>query len=82
MSIVVMERSFDASVSDEELGKMKEATQVCLDLNDVTLVQVYASADRKRFICIFEAPDVATVRRAVDATNIPYERVWAGDTLQ
>jgi hypothetical protein len=81
MAIVIMERHFEEAPSDEEIASMKEVTITCLAVNDVTLEQVYASKDRHRFICVFEAGDTAAVVRSIDSTGIPYERVWAADTM-
>ena len=37
----------------------------------------YLSADRKRTISLYQAPDAESVRLALQAASVPVERVWA-----
>lgn len=81
MSTVVMERVFAEPPSDELLEKMKNATETCLEINGSTRLQTYASNDRKRFICVFEGPDLEAVRRAVESAGVTYESLWVANTF-
>lgn len=76
MSTVVMERVFAEPPSDEELERMKQRTDTCLEVNDATRIQTLASGDRKRFICIFEGRDLESVRRAIESAGVTYESMW------
>jgi len=82
MSTVVMERLYDAPRSGDQIDEMNKAIGPCLEVNGVQHIQTIASADRTRFICIFEAPDAQTVRRAIDSSGVTYERIWAGDVFK
>jgi hypothetical protein len=81
MTTVIVEREFPDAVNDEALMTMKEATERCIALNDVKLTNIWGSTDRKRFICVLEGPDTEAVRRAIDSTEIPYERLYAVNVL-
>lgn len=76
MATVIMEMTLDAPASDEQIGKMKEATEVCFEMNDVTRKVTYYAPDRQRFVCVMEARDVETARRALESAKVPYERIW------
>lgn len=76
-----MERVFAVPPTDEELEAMKQRTEVCLEVNDATRVKTFASADRKRFICVFEGRDLESVRRAVESAGVEYERMWTATTF-
>jgi hypothetical protein len=76
MSLIVMERTSDAPVSDEQIEGMKKAAEACLEINDVVRKHTYLSADRRRFVCVFEARDVESVRRSLESAGIPYEHIW------
>ena len=81
MSTVVMERVFDVPPTDEELEKMKSATETCLEVNAATRLQTFASMDRKRFVCIFEGPDLEAVRRAIESAGVDYESMWVASVF-
>jgi len=81
MSTVVMEREFEQPPTDEELEKMKQTTEACLEVNDVTRLQTLASPDRKRCICIFEARDLESVRRAIESAKVDYVRMWSASVF-
>lgn len=76
MSTVVMERRFAVPPTDSELERMKSATETCLEVNAATRLQTFASHDRKRFVCVFEGPDLEAVRRAIESAGVEYENLW------
>ncbi|OFZ96716.1 MAG: hypothetical protein A3H35_07925 [Betaproteobacteria bacterium RIFCSPLOWO2_02_FULL_62_17] len=49
----------------------------CLVTPRVQRVRTYLSANRRRMISLYKAPDAESVRLALQAVNIPVERVWA-----
>jgi len=71
-----MERLYEQPVSDQQLESMRQATEPCFEINDVTRVQTLTSPDRKRFICIFKARDSESVRRAMESAGVKYDTVW------
>ena len=76
MPLFVMEKSFDEPATDELVEKMRKATEVCFEINDMSRKVTYASADRMRFICVMEARDLETARRALESARMNYERLW------
>jgi hypothetical protein len=74
---VVVERGFDEPVTVESLQAIEEAAAWCLDLHKVTFLRTYFSADRKRMLCLYRAPDAESVRLAQQQAGMPFQRVWA-----
>lgn len=81
MSTVVMERTQEQAVTDEQLEGMKEAAEACFEINNVKRLQTLLSADRKRFVCILDAPDVQAVTRSLDSAGISYDHVWSAESF-
>ncbi len=76
MSLVIMEKTFPEPASDELVDKMRQATEACFEINDMVRKVTYASADRLRFICVMEARDLETARRALESAGMTYDRLW------
>ena len=76
MPLFVMEKAFAEPATDELVEKMRKATEVCFEINDMARKVTYASADRLRFVCVMEARDLETARRALDSAGMSYERLW------
>ena len=76
MPQVVCERAFDAPVDFESVQAREDAAAWCLDQHGVRFVRTYFSLDRRRMICIYEAPDAESVRIANRVAGNPFERVW------
>lgn len=81
MSTIVMVRAETEPVSDEQLEGMKQAAETCFEINDVLRKETYLSSDRKRFVCICEARDVESVRRALESAGISYDQLWAASVF-
>jgi len=81
MAKVVLERSFEEPVTDEMIDGMKRTAESCLELNEVVREVTYLSADRKRFVCIFEAADIESVRRAMESAGMAYDDVFLATTF-
>lgn len=81
MAKIVVERLFEEPVEFETIQKMEEESQWCLDLYNVTFLHTYFAADRKRMICVYEAPDAEAVRSANRQAGVPVESVWSADVL-
>ena len=76
MALFVMEKTFSEPATDELVEKMRRATEVCFEINAMTRKVTYASADRLRFVCVMEARDLETARRALESAGMSYERLW------
>jgi hypothetical protein len=77
MPYVVLERSFDPPVTADKVRAGVAAAGWCMDLHRVRRVESYLSADGRRMICLFEAPDAEAVRQVLAQFGSPYERVWS-----
>jgi len=76
MPLVVMEKVFAEPASDALVDKMRQATEACFEINDMVRKVTYASTDRLRFICVMEARDLETARRALESAGMTYDRLW------
>jgi hypothetical protein len=74
---VVVERSFDAPASMDELQAREDAAAWCLEQHRVQFVRSLFSADRRRMVCLYRAPDAESVRLAQAQAGMPVDRVWA-----
>jgi hypothetical protein len=74
---VLVARRFGEPVDIETIQALEDAGQGCLDLHRVRFVRTYFSRDRKRMICLYEAPDAESVRIAQREAQMPVDRVWS-----
>lgn len=81
MARVIVEREFAEPVSFEEMAEREKAGAWCLAQHHVEYVKTYLSKDRRRMICVYEAPDAESVRIAQTKANMPFTRVWATDVI-
>lgn len=77
-----MERLYDEPQSQVRIDSMNRSIGVCLEVNGVTHLQTLADADRTRFVCLFEASDAETVRRAIESAGVAYQRIWPADVFK
>jgi hypothetical protein len=77
MAIVVLERSVKEPATEEYVEGMRQAAETCFEINDVVRKATYLSEDRRRFVCIFEARDVESVRRSLETVGMDYEHLYA-----
>ena len=74
MGMVVVERSFAEPVTFDDLQAMEDRSRPCLDVRGVRFIRTYFSRDRRRMICLYDAPDAASVRDAQAKAGLPFER--------
>ena len=82
MSHMIVETVFDPPTTDEDRDASAAKLHPCLDGNGVRWVRSFVSKDRRRGICIFEAPDADAVRTAYRSAGVVFERVWAADAIE
>jgi hypothetical protein len=82
LELVIVERSFGQPVEFEPLQAREEAGAWCLDLHRVHFLRTYFSADRCRMICLYEAPDAESVRRAQKQIEMPLDDVWTAELVE
>ena len=74
---VLVSRRFEEPVVFDEIQAAEQDGASCLLTHRVQRVRTYLSADRRRMISLYQAPDAESVRLALQAASIPVERVWA-----
>lgn len=73
---VVVERRFPSPVSFAEIQSLEAAAAWCLEQRQVLFLRSLFASDRKRMICLYQAPDAESVRLAQRQAGLPVERVW------
>ncbi|SIT53661.1 conserved hypothetical protein [Mesorhizobium prunaredense] len=81
MPRIIVERTFEAAFTQQELDAVEARMAPCLDLYDVRWIRSYWSSDRLRMICEYEAADIASVRNVQHEAEARFERAWAADVL-
>ncbi len=74
---VIVERRFDQPVEVADLQALEDAAAWCLELHQVTFLRTFFSADGKRMLCVYRAPDAESVRLAQQKAKMPVQRAWA-----
>ncbi len=77
MASVMVTRCFDESVVLDDIQAIEDAGIACLEMRDVTFVKTLFSTDRKRMMCLYQAPDAEAVREAQREAGMPVDQVWA-----
>ncbi len=81
MPHIIVERSFDTPLTEEDLKATEARMMPCLDLYRVRWIRSYWSADRRRMICEYEAPDAASVKSVQREADARFDRVWSAEVL-
>lgn len=82
MSLVAVERSFAEPVAFEEVQAAEDRSAWCLEAHGVRFLRTYFSRDRRRMICLYEAPDAESVRLAQEKAGLPFDRAWTATPLR
>jgi hypothetical protein len=76
---LVVEQIFPEPLSDEEHGRMGRRLDDCLAQHGARWMRSYLSADRRRMVCEFQAPDAEAVRVSYRSAGIAFERAWTAE---
>jgi hypothetical protein len=82
MTTVVVERTFAEPVAFEEIQAAEEGGASCLEAHGVRFLRTYFARDRRRMICLYDAPDAESVRLAERGAGVPFDRAWAARPLR
>ncbi|MBS9402288.1 DUF4242 domain-containing protein [Halomonas sp. TRM85114] len=74
---VLVERTFDEPVVLARIQAREDDEAACLQHHRVRFVRTFFARNRRRMICLYQAPDAESVRLAQRQAGIPFERVWA-----
>ena len=80
-SLALVGRRFDEPVTMESLQAIEYAHRNCLEGRRVRFLRSFFSVDRRRMLCLYEAPDAESVRLAQQQAGMPMETVWAVEYL-
>jgi hypothetical protein len=82
MSTVVVERAFGHPVAFEDVQAIEQRGAWCLEVHGVRFLRTYFSRDRRRMICLYEAPDAEAVRLAEEKAGVPFADAWSARVLR
>ena len=83
METIVVERVLDDPLDMEWLSTQRGQLVTCMQAHNVSLKHSYVSPDRKRMICIYEAPDAESVRLALRTAGVlPFDNAWKASILR
>ena len=81
MPRIIVERTFEAPLSQEDLTATETRMAPCLGLYRVRWIRSYWSADRRRMICEYDAPDAQSVRSVQREAEAKFDQIWPADVL-
>ncbi|HTU02168.1 MAG TPA: DUF4242 domain-containing protein [Candidatus Sulfotelmatobacter sp.] len=81
MPHIIVERTFESPLTNEELRVVEKRMGRCLDLYRVRWIRSFWSADKRRMLCEYEAPDAASVRKVQHEAEAKFDRIWVAEVL-
>lgn len=81
MAILIVETNYETPLTDEEHARLGQRLDPCLETHGAHWVRTYLSADRRRTVCEFEAPDAEAVRDSYRMATVGFDRVWTAGWL-
>jgi len=60
----------------QKIQDIENAGIGCLESRNVRFIRTFFSADQKRMICLYAAPDAESVRQAQREAGVPFEEAW------
>jgi hypothetical protein len=81
MSIVVVERSYEAELTRAELEARVQAAAVCSQRQRARLRYSLLARGGLRAVCMYDAPDAESVRAVQHSADLPYDRIWSAQQL-
>jgi hypothetical protein len=79
---IVVERSFDTPHTESDMQLVASRMAPCLAAYQVNWKRTVVSADRRRVVCEYEAPDTETVRRIQHEAGAQFDRIWIGEVIE
>jgi len=81
MVYLILEKEFDAPLSEEGHDRDARALDACLVAHGVRWLRSYLATDGRRMICEFEAADAEAVRSSFRSAGVGFARVWAAEAF-
>ena len=82
MPSIIVERTFAAPPSEEDLTAAGIRERPCLSMYHVKWKRSLLSADRLRMICEYEAGDAESVRKVQREAGNGFDRVWSAQVIE
>lgn len=82
MSLVIVETVVEQPITDAVLEEAVQIALPCLQARGVSWLHSLLSNDRDQMICLYDAPDAATVRNAYAKLGVQKHAIWAGEIIQ
>jgi Nickel responsive protein SCO4226-like len=77
MATIIVEHRFEDRPFDiERYQRAQIDNRWCLETHRVKHLQSFVSQDRRRMICVFEAPDAEAVRQTAVELGYSYDSAW------
>lgn len=76
---LIVEQSFSEPLTDDDHGTLGRRLDACLAQHGARWLRSYLSADHRRMVCEFEAPDAEAVRVSYRSAGIAFERAWTAE---
>ena len=77
MARLIVEQHFDTPLAEDEYDRMAKRVDPCLEMHGAVWIRSALSADRRHYVCEFEAPDAEAVRESYLSAGVAFTRVWA-----
>jgi hypothetical protein len=78
---LIVEHTYAEPMSDDELGRLSRRLDDCLAQHGARWLRSYLSADHRRMVCEFEAPDAEAVRVSYRSAGIAFEKAWTAEVF-
>lgn len=76
MPYLLVEYDHNPPISDEQLAAAGTALGPCLEARNIRRLRSWVSADRKKGVCEYFAPDAESLREAYHTARVKFLRVW------
>ena len=76
MARIVVNFSFNPPLTEEQADAEAKKVDKCLSERDGRWLMTHLSADRRKQVCMFEAPDAESVREAFRFSGVKFDDVW------
>jgi Protein of unknown function (DUF4242) len=81
MTLIVVERAFEAPREYSELQAREQSAAFCLDTYRVKSLQSFLAFDRRHMLCLYEAPDAEAVRATQRTAELPVAHIWPAQVI-
>jgi hypothetical protein len=81
MSLIVVERSFGEATDMQALQRLEDAVASCLEQHRVQARGSLVAKNGLHAVCFYEAPDAESVRVTQDRAGLPFDHIWAAQSV-